>query len=122
MNLLRVVGLVVAELSLLLQDLVHLGGVRGGIVAAAGGGSGHGQNGGEHELRTESRHIISPLESKMFDLPILSGRFTSGHANKILTYLSQLCLAYSDKLRLWPLTRMSPYQLHVVCVGGSRSV
>ena len=61
MNLLRVVGLVVAELSLLLQDLVHLGGVRGGIVAAAGGGSGHGQNGGEHKLRTEKQHILSIL-------------------------------------------------------------
>ena len=52
-NLLRVVGLVVAKLSLLLEDLVHLGGVRGGAVATAGGGSGHGQNGGEHELEGE---------------------------------------------------------------------
>ena len=51
-HLLRVVGLVVAEPSLLLQDLVHLGGVRGGAVAAAGGGGGHGQNGGEHKLKT----------------------------------------------------------------------
>ena len=56
-HLLRVVGLVVAELSLLLQDLVHLGGVRGGIVAAAGGGSGHGQNGGEHKLKTRGDDI-----------------------------------------------------------------
>ena len=58
--LLRVVGLVVAELSLLLQDLVHLGGVRGGTVAAirGRGGSGHGQNGGEHKLKTHSRYII----------------------------------------------------------------
>ena len=53
MNLLRVVGLVVAELRLLLQDLVHLGGVRGGIVAAVRGGGGHGQNGGEHKLKTK---------------------------------------------------------------------
>ena len=49
-NLLRVVGLVVAKLSLLLENLVQLGGVRRGAVATAGGGSGYGQNGGEHEL------------------------------------------------------------------------
>ena len=63
-NLLRVIGQVVAELSLLLQDLVHLGGVRGGIVAAAGGGSGHGQNGGEHKLRAEKWYTFSLLRAK----------------------------------------------------------
>ena len=54
--LLRVVGLVVAELSLLLQDLVHLGGVCGSTVAAirGRGGSGHGQNGGEHKLKAHT--------------------------------------------------------------------
>ena len=54
--LLRGVGLVVTELSLLLQDLVHLGGVRGGTVAAirGRGGSGHGQNGDEHKLKAQS--------------------------------------------------------------------
>ena len=57
--LLRVVGLVVAELSLLLQDLVHLGGVRGGTVAAirGRGGSGHGQNGGENKLKAQTLGI-----------------------------------------------------------------
>ena len=53
-HLLRVVGLIVAELRLLLQDLVHLGGVRGSAVAAVGGrrGAGHGQNGGDHKLKS----------------------------------------------------------------------
>ena len=50
-NLLRVVRLVITKLCFLLQDLVDLGGVRGGFVAAAGGGSGHGQDGGEHKLK-----------------------------------------------------------------------
>ena len=50
-NLLRIVGLVVTKLCLLLQNLVDLGGVRGGFVAAAGGSSGHGQDGSEHKLK-----------------------------------------------------------------------
>ena len=72
-NLLRVVGQVVAELSLLLQDLVHLGGVRGGIVAAAGGGSGHGQNGDEHKLQAEKNvHIKSKTKQNILKLCITS--------------------------------------------------
>ena len=61
-NLLRVVGLVVAELRLLLQNLVHLGGVCGGIVAAVRGGGGHGQNSGEHKLKTK-------LDFKLWQIP-----------------------------------------------------